>query len=121
MTIPKRGKLFTADAVSMYTNIDTKRAINVIALYLKQNEALFPDVPTAAVIEALEIVMNNNVFRFGDTTWHQLKGTAMGTPPAPPYATLYYAVHEDIVTTEFPDHLHYYRRYIEIWVDRFLK
>ena len=68
--VPIKGKLFTADAESMYTNIDTKRAIPVIARYLKQNETMFPDVPTAAVIEALEIVMKNNVFRFGDTTFH---------------------------------------------------
>ena len=118
--VPSKGKLFTADAVSMYTNIDTKRAIPVIARYLKQHEAMFPDVPTAAVVEALEIVMKNNVFRFGDTTWHQLTGTAMGTPPAPPYATLYYAVHEDIITTEFPNQLHYYRRFIDdifgVWI-----
>jgi hypothetical protein len=55
--------------------------------------------------------MTHDVFKFGDTFWVQLSGTAMGAPPAPNYATLY-----------FPQHLNllYYGRYIDdglgIWI-----
>ena len=105
--------LYTADAVSMYTNINTDKALNEISNYLSQHRQLFLDVPTDAVVDALRIIMTNNVFRFGDTHWHQLTGTAMGTPPAPPYATLYYAIHEETFYNEFKDNLFYYKRFID--------
>ena len=108
-----RMRLFTADAMSMYTNIDTEKAIEEIRNYLHKQRHLLLDVPTDALVDALSIIMNNNVFRFGDTHWHQLTGTAMGTPPAPPYATLYYAVHEEVFLEEFKDNLFFYKRFID--------
>ena len=66
----------------MYTNIPTGPALQMISQYLARNE--FDGVPVKALVAALSLVMKNNVFTFGDTTWKQRSGTAMGTPPAPP-------------------------------------
>ena len=38
--------------------------------------------------------MKNNIIKFGDTYWAQIKGTAMGVSFAPSYANIYYAQHE---------------------------
>jgi hypothetical protein len=120
LTLPPGASLFTADAVSMYTNIDTSLALRSIGQYLHRNEARFRDVPIDALMEALKLVMTNNVFSFGDTYWLQLTGTAMGTPPAPSYATIVYAIHESTLLSRYHNNLFFYKRYIDdvfgIWI-----
>ena len=120
---PMTAQLFTADAVSMYTNIPTNTAIMLIAKYIcksvpeeriKQNEAL---------IAALKLVMLNNIFSFGNMTFKQLNGTAMGTPPAPPpppYAMIYYGLHESKFLPNHRQHVIFYKHFIDdvfsIWL-----
>lgn len=112
--LPPDAKLFTCDAVSMYTNIDTKHALSEIETFLAASDIpALENVNTKALVEALKIIMGHNVFRFGDTYWAQLTGTAMGTPPACMWATLYFAIHEERVIPQFADTLDFYRRFID--------
>lgn len=118
MDIPVlRARLFTADAVSMYTNIPTNQAIRRISTYLRQHPNF--DIPVEASIDALRLVMKNNIFTFGDMVFKQKTGTAMGTPPACAYAVLYYAVHEDPVADRYNEII-LMKRFIDdmigIWV-----
>ena len=118
--LPPNASLFIADAESMYTSIRTDMALIEIAQFVHQREHLFKDTPTDAMLEALSIIMKNNVFQFGDTYWHQLTGTAMGTPPACQYANLFFAIHERRIMPRFRQHLLIYKRYIDdifgIWL-----
>ena len=58
--------------------------------------------------------MKNNLFRFGDTCWLQTAGTAMSTPPACCWATLYFAISELEIIPKFPElNLTLYQRYID--------
>ena len=102
LNLPRNARLFTADAVSMYTNILTHTALNLIGKYLDQYQRKCNnDYPKDAVRAGLRFVMTMNIFTFGDLTLKQLNGTAMGTPPppppppAPPYATIYYGILEE--------------------------
>ena len=113
LSLPSNCHLFTADATSMYTNIHSRVAIPAIHEYLLQNHHRFPSIPIDALISALRLIMDHNIFQFGDTFWKQLSGTAMGAPPAPPYATASFGIHEETLLTEFSDNLLYYRRYID--------
>ena len=89
LTIPRNALLFSADAKSMYTNIDTNTGISYISSFIKANQAdISPNFPTNLFLEVLQLVMENNIFKFGNTTWLQLSGTAMGTPCACAYATI---------------------------------
>ena len=118
--LPPGARLFTSDATSMYTNIRTGMAIIEIAQYIHQHDRRFSCIPADALIDALTIVMRNNVFQFGDTFWHQQIGTAMGTPPAPTYANLFFAIHENKILPKYSSNLLCYKRYIDdifgIWI-----
>jgi hypothetical protein len=110
---PDNTLLFTMDAVSYYTNTPTEKALSNIAAYLRANIDRFHCLPAEALISDLNITMTNNIFTFGDTTWTQNDGTAMGTPPAPSYVTTYYAIHEEEILAEFHKKMWHYRRFID--------
>jgi hypothetical protein len=57
--------------------------------------------------------MRCNIFTFGDTFWRQISGTAMGCPPAPPWANTFYALCESIFLPQFQDNLALYQRFID--------
>lgn len=112
--LPPDAKLFTCDAVSMYTNIDTNHALEVIKAFLDSSPIpALVQVNVDALVDALKIIMIHNVFRFGDTYWVQKTGTAMGTPAACMWATLYFAIHEAAIIPQFADALILYRRFID--------
>jgi hypothetical protein len=82
VVIPPNSFLFTADVVSMYTNITTDQALTLICNHIRATAHLIPDIPVEALCSALRIVMRCNIFSFGDTFWRQISGTAMGSPPS---------------------------------------
>jgi hypothetical protein len=93
--LPLNTKLFTAEATSMYTNIQPDVCINVIQQWIEAYPNTVPkNVPQKLLIKLLDIIMRRNVFSFDDTSWLQEIGTAMGTPCACSYTTLSYALHE---------------------------
>jgi hypothetical protein len=113
--LPSHAFIFTGDAVGMYTNISTKHALKVIERFLRTSPicAHLTVYFRQAIMHAMLIIMTSNLFQFGDTYWKQLTGTAMGTPPAPMYATLYYAIHELSFPKHLVAHMPLYKRYID--------
>jgi hypothetical protein len=119
LELPPNARLFTADATSMYTNIKTDPALSELSSYLRDKRKEF-SYPCDALIEALDLVFRNNYFKFGDLYCKQISGTAMGTPPAPPYATVTYGRHEDVMLPRWRIELFFYKRFIDdvlaIWL-----
>ena len=94
--IPSNARLFICDATSVYTNIRTGPALHSIGQFALENRKHLT-VPPAGLMDELRLLMTNNVFQFGDTYWLQKVGTAMIAPPAPPWATIFFGIHEETV------------------------
>ena len=124
MLIPPNASLFTYDAVSMYTNIDTDNCINRLKTFFDNPITLarWGNINKKdALMQAIELVMRNNRMRFGDIIVRQLSGIAMGMSPAPTIANLYVAIHEkESILNFLTSCLLYLRRFIDdglgIWI-----
>jgi hypothetical protein len=113
--IPLDTVVYTADAVSMYTNINTDHALEVFQLWFDLHSLeLPPGYPVSKILDGLSLIMRRNVFSFGNRYFHQVNGTAMGTPCACAYATIYYSYHEETSLLVPGTHgLLFYRRLID--------
>ena len=113
--VPKNTKIFTCDAISMYTNIDIDHRIAIIHAWFEEFHNELPtNLPTNLILTVLDIVMKNNIFTFGDTNWLNLKGTAMGTPCACMVASLNFAYHErKIISDNYKEQIIFYKRFID--------
>ena len=87
--LPPNTRLFTSYAVTMYTNIKTKEALKEICNHITVTQGRYRHLNPEAVRQALHLVFNSDIFALGDTYWRQILGTAMGTPPAPAWATFF--------------------------------
>lgn len=121
LTLPPGARIFTSDAKSMYTNIPTEPAIDCISAYLHSiYDKPFTHYHPQTLIDAIKIVFRNNVIQFGDTYWRQISGTGMGISPAPPWATIFYAIHENTFLPLWSQHVTFYKRFIDdvfgIWI-----
>ncbi|CAN0037733.1 unnamed protein product, partial [Heterosigma akashiwo] len=100
--------MFSYDADSLYTSIPLEPALYAVDHFFRGHPL------REFLIEALRIVNSKNYFSFGDLTFLQLTGTAMGTPAACDYATLYLGYHEErFIIPEFRDFIVLLSRFID--------
>ena len=118
----KRCSLFKYDAVAMYVNVNTDACLDELSKYLRcpETRKKFPHYDPDMLLEAIEIVMRNNIMSFGDCFFLQLCGVAMGISPAPPIASIFYAIYENVMLPKWKHCLFFVRRFIDdgfgIWI-----
>ncbi len=96
LTLPPNASLFMYDAVAMYQSIDTTDCLACLSGYLSNKEVSRTyGFLSKALLEALELVMLNNLMRFGDIIVKQISEIGMGMSPAPTIANLYAAIYEE--------------------------
>ena len=115
--LPSNARVFTADANSMYTNIDTDHGLEILRQFLEELDEegkLPPNIKIDIIIEAARIVMRWNIFEYGDCYFRQLVGTAMGTPAAVMWAIIYYYWHEKhCLLPKYGNKIPFLRRFID--------
>ncbi|XP_078583735.1 uncharacterized protein LOC144866254 [Branchiostoma floridae x Branchiostoma japonicum] len=90
--ISPTAKLVTLDVSSLYTNIPTEEGIQACREALQKNPS---DVPTEAICDLLDRILNLNNFEFNGGHYIQVQGTAMGTRVAPSYANIFMGKFEE--------------------------
>ena len=87
--IPENTILTSFDVTSLYTNIPHDLGLCAVKYWIQEKRHLIDDrFETEFIIEALQIVLEENSFYFDGQIYRQIKGTAMGTKVAPTYANL---------------------------------
>ena len=110
--------LVTADVVSLYPNVDHKKAL--VALDLLLREARAPETPL--LVQLARLILENNYLssEFSPGVFHQEFGIAMGTPFAVTIANAFMYYHEKDIIELYSNYLLLYRRFIDdifaIWV-----
>ena len=75
------------DVKSLYPNIDHKEGIDACSHVLdKRTNQSFP---TRVIVKLIQLILKCNIMSFNGRFFHQIKGTAMGTPMAVSYANIF--------------------------------
>ncbi len=115
LDLPPNASLFTFDPISMYPSIDAADCLAGLLGYLSNPEVSnMYRFSSAALLEALELVMFDNSMRFGDIIVKQISGIAMGMSPAPTIANSYVAIYEEVHVLKYvPAVVLYLHRFID--------
>jgi hypothetical protein len=113
--LPHGARLFSVDAIGMYSNMDTDHGIDVLTRWLHDHRDNLPKfMPVDFVIEALAKIMRSSIFHFGNTYWKQTRGCAMGTSAPVNYAYLYVGLPEvQRLLPRYKECLLFFKRFID--------
>ena len=103
--------LVTADINSLYTEMDTNLGLILMNDFLTSLN--LDTVRINLYLQAMRIILENNVLQFKGKFYRQGKGTAMGTPFAPPYADIFVYQLEKQVITELSHMIIIYKRFLD--------
>ena len=79
--------LATMDVSSLYPNIDHEEGVKACEYALNKRKT--PLISTSVLTGLIMTVLKSNTLKFGERFFHQIKGTAMGTPMAVNFGNLF--------------------------------
>ena len=99
MTNPGNTFLVTMDVSSLDPNIDHAEGISACEETLSNRKS--PSIPTSVISNLLKLILQSNTLKFGKRFFHQIKGTAMGTPMACNYANVFMGKFEQLMLRDY--------------------
>jgi hypothetical protein len=110
--ISSHGKIhfIAADVKSLYPSIPIQQAIKMIIEYLRPKTN---PITLIWIDKLLQLVLFNNIIVFNNEYYLQTQGTAMGTPCAPQFATLFLAILEQTWYDKWKSTFLIAKRYID--------
>ena len=85
--------------VSLYPNIDHEEGISACEEALNKRSSQY--VPTFVLSDFIKTVLQCNTLEFNGKYYHQIKGTAMGTPMAVNFANIFMSKFEKHMIRDF--------------------
>ena len=96
--VPSSTLLASFDIEGLYSNIPHELGLKAVKYWLeKYPEEMKNRFSKNFILEAIQLILENNTFSFNDQYYKQTKGTAMGTKFAPVYSTLTIGYQEELL------------------------
>ena len=87
--LPDNAILVTFDVVGLFTNIPEEAGLEALREALMERTA--KDIPTEFLVRLMQLILQNNFFKFNNEIWKQEIGASMGSKPIPSYANIFMA------------------------------
>ena len=91
--LPDNIILCTVDVAGLYSNIPHEEGLPALSKRLDNGMEKY--ISSDMLCNLAEVVLKSNIFKFGEKTLKQKRGSAIGTKFAPPYSILFIAELED--------------------------
>ena len=107
--------IYSCDFEGLYTNINTKEAIQLITDYFKTRISQYIlDIDITGFNEILKLILYNNIFSFDKYYFIQINGLAMGGKCGPSIANMYvYIKEKDWLNLNSPHNIIIYNRFFD--------
>lgn len=110
--LPKNHQLVSLDVVSLYTNIPTQLAKEIITKKWNQIKN-YTDIPINEFLDAIELTLNSTYFLYNDSFYKQIEGCAMGSSISSVIAQLVMEDLEETVIQNLNIKLPFFYRYVD--------
>ena len=91
--LPEESYLVTMDVKALYTNIPNKEGLQALKETLDKKQ--HKSIATTVIITLMILILTLNNFIFNEKNYVQIKGCAMGTICAPPFANIFMGKFEE--------------------------